>query len=69
MPVLDVIEVMSNSSESWGNAVENVINRATKTVRNIRSINVKNLSAVVENNKVIEWRVNCKVTFEVEEPK
>jgi flavin-binding protein dodecin len=67
MSVLKVIEVMSSSSESWEDAVKNAVKSAGKTVKEIRSVYVQDQSAVVKNNKVTEFRVTCKITFEVVE--
>lgn len=67
MSVLKVIEVMSSSTESWEDAVQNAVKSASKTVKEIRSVYVQDQSAVVKNNKVTEFRVTCKITFEVVE--
>ena len=47
-------------------AVQNVVTEASKTLRNIRSIYVKEFTASVENEKVTSYRINAKVTFEME---
>ena len=66
MAVLKVIEVMGSSSKSWEDAAQNIVTEASVTVKNIRSIYLKNLSAKVENNTITEYRVDGKVTFEIE---
>ena len=63
MSVLKVIELLGNSSESFEGAVESVIKEASKSVKNIKSVYVKEMQVVVENNKIIEYRVNTKVCF------
>lgn len=68
MAVLKVIEVLGASGKSWEEAAQNIVAEASKTVKNIRSIYLKNLSARVENNKIVEYRVDGKVTFEVKKP-
>jgi flavin-binding protein dodecin len=65
MSVLKVIEVLGSSEKSWEDAAQGIIKEASKTVKNIRSIYLENLSAKVENNKIVEYRVDGKVTFEV----
>ena len=66
MAVLKVIEVLSNSDKSWEDATQQAVSHAAKTVRNIRGVNVDNMSAVCdENGKITEFRVNVKLTFEV----
>jgi flavin-binding protein dodecin len=64
--IVKVIEVMSQSSSSWEDATQNVVTEASKTLRNIRSVYVKEFTAEVENDKVTNYRVNAKVTFEME---
>jgi flavin-binding protein dodecin len=64
--IVKVIEVMSESDTSWEDAAQNVITEAGKTLRNIRSIYVKEFTAAVENDRVTRYRVNAKVTFEME---
>jgi len=64
--IVKVIEVMSESSKSWEDAAQNVAIEASKTLRNIRSIYVKEFTAAVEGDKVTNYRVNAKVTFEME---
>jgi dodecin len=65
MAVLKVIEVMASSKESWEDAVKDAVKSAAKTVKGIRSVYIQDQSAVVKDNKVAEFRVTCKVTFEV----
>lgn len=65
MAVLKVIEVMASSKEGWEDAVKDAVKSAAKTVKGIRSVYVQDQSAVVKDNKVTEFRVTCKVTFEV----
>jgi flavin-binding protein dodecin len=64
--IVKVIEVMSESSSSWEEATQNVVSEAAKTLRNIRSVYIKEFTAAVENDKVTSYRVNAKVTFEME---
>jgi flavin-binding protein dodecin len=64
--IVKVIELMSESSKSWEEAVQNVVTEASKTLRNIRSVYVKEFTAAVENDKVTSYRINAKVTFEME---
>ncbi|MDZ4711726.1 MAG: dodecin family protein [bacterium] len=65
MSVLKVLEILSSSPKSWEAAAESAVAEASKTVRDIRSVNISNMSAKVENGKISEYRLNCKVTFEV----
>jgi dodecin len=64
--VVKVIELMSESPNSWEEAVQNVVAEAHKTLRSIRSVYVKEFTAAVENDRVTSYRVNAKVTFDLE---
>lgn len=37
-----------------------------QTVKNIRSVYIQDQSAAVKENKIVEYRVNVKITFEIE---
>jgi len=64
--VVKVIELMSQSPKSWEDATQDAVNEATKTLRNIRSIYVKEFTAEVDGGKVTNYRINAKVTFDLE---
>jgi dodecin len=64
--VVKVIELMSQSPESWGAAAQAAVEEASKTLRNVRSIYVKEFTAEVENGKITNYRINAKVTFDLE---
>ena len=60
--IAKVIEVISESDESWDDAVQNALTEAAKSVDNIKSIWVENMTAVVEGNRIVRYRLNAKVT-------
>ncbi len=64
--IVKIIEIMSESPKSWEEAAKNVVTEASKTLRNIRSVYIKEFTAAVDNDKVASYRVNAKVTFEME---
>jgi len=66
MAVLKVIEVLSNSDKSWEDATRKAVKHASKSVKNIRSVYVQDQSASVNHGEVTEFRVNVKITFEVD---
>jgi len=66
MAILKVIEVLANSNESWEDATRNAVKQAAKSVKNIRSVYVQDQSAIVNGDNVTEFRVNIKITFEIE---
>jgi hypothetical protein len=65
MAVLKVIEIMASSEKSWEDATATAVKTAAKTVKEIKSVYIQDMSAVVNKNKITEFRVNCKITFEV----
>jgi flavin-binding protein dodecin len=65
MAIHKVIEVISQSEKSWDDAAQRAVSDAGKTVEQIKSIWIKNFEAVVKDNKIVEYRVNANVTFEV----
>lgn len=67
MSVLKVIEVLGNSTVSFDDAVKNVVAEASKTVKDIKSVYIKDMQAVVENNEVVQFRITTKVTFGIME--
>jgi flavin-binding protein dodecin len=69
MSVIKVIEILANSNKSWEDAAQQGINEASKTLKNIKSIYIKEHSAIVnETNKIIEYRITAKLSFEIETP-
>ena len=66
MSVLKVIEILSSSETSWEDATKKAVEKASKSVKHIRSVYVQEHSAAVKDGKVSEFRVNLKITFELE---
>jgi hypothetical protein len=66
MSIHKVIEVLAQSEKSWDDAAQQAVDEASKSVRGIKSLYVKNAEAVVRDNKIVAYRLNAKVTFEVE---
>jgi len=66
MSIIKVLEVMANSTKSWEDAAQNSVNHASETLHNIRSIWIEDQSAVVHNNKITEYRVSVKLSFEID---
>ena len=65
MAIMKVIEVLANSENSWEEATRKAVKQAAKSVKNIISVFVQSQSAVVNGDNVTEFRVNLKITFEV----
>lgn len=67
MSIVKVIEVIASSENSFDEAVENALKEASKSVKNISSVYVKHFKANVENNKIVSYGVNAKVSFTVDQ--
>lgn len=65
MSIVKVIEVISEGS-SVDEAIKAGVLEASKTVENIRQINVDHIEGLVDKNKVTKFRVNSKISFVVE---
>ncbi len=65
MAVLKVIEIMASSEKSWEDATAAAVKMAAKTVKEIRSVYIQDMSVVVNRNKITEYRINAKISFEV----
>ena len=63
MSVAKVTEIIAESPKSFEDAIEVGIARANKTLKNLKSAWVKDQKAVIENGKIVEYRVGLKVTF------
>ncbi len=64
--VVKVIELLSESPKSWEDAAQSAIREASETLRNIRSLYVKEMTAAVENGRITSYRLNSKVALELE---
>jgi len=65
MSLLKVIEVLASSEISWEDAVKNAVKTSSKTVKGIRSVYIQDQSAVVKDNKIVEYRIVAKISFEI----
>ena len=63
MTVAKVSEITAESTVSFEDAMQQGIDRASKTIRGIRGAWVKEQKVRVENGKITEYRVDMKVTF------
>ena len=66
-PVVKVIELVAQSPHSWEDATRRAIAEASQTIRGIRSIYIQDMQAVVEDDHVIGFRVNAKISFALED--
>jgi len=66
MGAIIVREMVGTSTHSWSDAARQAVALASKTVRNIQSVEVIQSTAVVENGEIVEYRVQIKLGFEYE---
>ena len=67
MAIVKVIEVLAQSEKSWEDATQTALREASKTVHGIKSIYIKEMQAVVENDAITQYRVNAKISFEIDD--
>jgi hypothetical protein len=67
MSVVKVIEIIAQSEKSWEDAAQVALREASKTVRGIKGLWIKDLQAVVEEGKITHYRINAKLSFVLEE--
>lgn len=67
MSIVKVIEVLAESDQSWEHAAQVALEEASKSVRNVRSLYVKEFQVIVENGQIATYRINAKISFVVED--
>ncbi len=67
MSIVKVVEVLAESTKSWDDAAQVAVTEASKSVRNIRSVYVENMQAIVESNRITRYRINAKISFVVDD--
>ncbi len=65
MTILKSTQIMSDSSQSFEDAISNGVERFGKTVKHVRSASINHMSVTVEDGKIDKYRVNIQITFEV----
>jgi dodecin len=64
--VIIIREMVGTSPRSWSDAARQAVATASRTVRNIRTVEVVKSSAAVEDGQIVEYRVELKIGFEYE---
>lgn len=65
MAVMKVIEVLAQSDKSWEDAAQQALKETAKSVRNIKSLYVENMQAVVDDG-TLTYRLDAKISFQVD---
>ncbi|MHA1189683.1 MAG: dodecin family protein [Alphaproteobacteria bacterium] len=63
MSVAKVTEITSSSSKGIEDAIETGIERASKTLKQVKGAWIQQITVECDDGKVTEWRVNMKVSF------
>jgi len=63
MSVARVTEIIASSTKSFDDAVAKGVERASSTLKNVEGAWVQDQKVVVRDGKIVEYRVNLKVTF------
>ena len=66
MAVARITEIIASSKEGWEDAARQAMTRAAKTLRGITGMEVMAQKAKVENGRITEYRVECRITFVLE---
>jgi flavin-binding protein dodecin len=67
MAIVKVIEVIASSDKGIDDALQNAVAEASKTIRNIDSVFVKDIKAHVQNDKIISYGLICKISFRLDD--
>ena len=65
--VYKIIQLVGTSTVSWEDAAKNAIERANKTLRDLRIAEIKKLDMKVENGKVVAFRARVLLSFTYED--
>lgn len=65
MSVAKVVELSSESKVSFEDAIKQGIKRASDTLKNVRGAWVKEQKVRIDKGKIVSYRVNMQVTFEL----
>lgn len=66
MPVYKIIDLVGTSEKSFADAANNAVIEASKTVRKIRRAEVTKFDVKVVDDKVVLYRAEMKISFEIE---
>lgn len=66
MGVIIIREMVGTSPQSWSDAARQAVATASRTVRNIQTVEVVKSTAEVRDGQIVEYRVDVKIGFEYE---
>ena len=65
--VYKITELAGSSPDSLEKVIENAVSRASKTVRNMRWLEVQQIRGHIEKGKVEHWQVIVKIGFTLDD--
>jgi len=66
MSVIKSIDLVGTSKNGFEEAIKEAVNEAKKTLRNIRTVRVRDMEVLIENDKIKEYQVRLSLFFEIE---
>lgn len=67
MSMFKVMEVLAGSDEGFDAAARAAVAQTSESVRNIKSVYIKEMNAQVDDGKITRYRVNAKISFQLED--
>jgi len=64
--IYKVIELVGTSEKGWEDAVQSIVERSAKTLRDIRICEVVTLDTKLDDNKIVAYRARVKLSFKYE---
>jgi hypothetical protein len=66
MTIYKVINVVGESNQGFSDAVKNAVNQAMKTIKNIKYAEIERFTTKIEDDTIVSYRAEAKISFEVE---
>jgi len=67
MSVARVVEISATNPDGFEAAINEGVNRATSTLRNVEGCWVKDMNVMIDNGNITGYKVNLAVTFVLED--
>lgn len=67
MAVVKVVELVADSPDGWKDAIEKAVSKASESIHNISGVEIKNLTASVENGRVTGYKADLHLAFRVDD--
>ncbi|MHA1232140.1 MAG: dodecin family protein [Candidatus Helarchaeota archaeon] len=64
--IYKIIELVSSSEKSWQDAIEKMVEQASKTLRDLRIAEVVQMDVKIDNGKIVLYRVRARLSFKYE---